>query len=182
MRKLVRSIVTSSSLSFSPLLVLAVLIVASAGLTLFMANKAVAQDKGDYYRIQLKHGGQYLDAEHCTTKVGLNPGSDFAGGACQLWRLVSAGDGWNRLQLKHGGQFLDADHCTTKVGLNPGSDFDGGGCQLWRLVPVGNGWSRLQLKHGGQYLDADHCTTKVGLNPGSNFDGGACQLWRLVRS
>ncbi len=134
MRKLVRSIVRSSSLSFTPLLVLTVLVAVSAGLSLFIANKAVAQDE-DYYRIQLKHGGQYLDADHCTTKVGLNPGSDYDGGACQLWRLVPVGDGWNRLQLKHGGQYLDADHCTTKVGLNPGSDYEDGACQLWRLVP-----------------------------------------------
>jgi hypothetical protein len=135
MRKLVRSIVTSSSLSFSSLLVLTILIAASAGLSLFIGNKAAAQNNEYYYRIQLKHGGQYLDADHCGTKVGLNPGSDYDGGACQLWRLVPEGDGWSRLQLKHGGQYLDADHCGTKVGMNPGSDYEGGACQLWRLVP-----------------------------------------------
>jgi len=59
-------------------------------------------------RLQLKHGGQYLDAEYCSTKVSLHPGSDHEGGACQLWRLVPAGSGWSRLQLKHGGQYLDA--------------------------------------------------------------------------
>jgi hypothetical protein len=91
MRKLVTSIVTSFSLSFVPPLVLTVLIAASAVLSLFIANEAVAQDKASYYRIQLKHGEQYLDADHCSTTISLNPGSDFAGGACQLWRLVPGG-------------------------------------------------------------------------------------------
>ena len=137
MQKLVTSIVTSYSLSYKSLLTLAVLIAASVGLSLFLSNKALAQTvkKDYYYRLQLKNGGQYLDADHCTTKVALNPGSDFENGACQLWRLVPVSDGWSRLQLKHGGQYLDADHCTTTVALNAGSDFAGGACQLWRLVP-----------------------------------------------
>jgi Ricin-type beta-trefoil lectin domain-like len=133
-------------------------------------------------RLQLKHGGQYLDAEYCSTKIGLNPGSKYEGGACQLWRLKPVGGGWSRLQLKHGGQYLDAEYCSTKIGLNPGSDYEGGACQLWRLEPAGGGWNRHQLKHGGQYLDAEYCSTKIGLNPGSKYEGGACQLWRLVPS
>jgi Ricin-type beta-trefoil lectin domain-like len=167
----------SRTLSLVRLFILTVL---TAGLAGQFSIRASAQERPAYYRLQLKHGGQYLDADHCTNRISLNPGSDWDGGACQLWRLVSNGDGWSRLQLKHGGQYLDADHCTNKISLNPGSDWDGGACQLWRLVPNGDGWSRLQLKHGGQYLDADHCTNKISLNPGSDWDGGACQLWRLV--
>lgn len=163
-------------------LALTLLVLVCTGFSILVATDGGAQQprRRNYYRIQLKHGGQYLDAEYCSTKVGLNPGSTFEGGACQSWRLVDAGNGWSRLQLKHGGQYLDADHCSTKVGLNPGSTYEDGACQLWRFVPAGGGWSRLQLKHGGQYLDADHCTTTVGLNPGSTFEEGACQLWRLV--
>jgi hypothetical protein len=180
MKKLVRSFIKSSTLSGAPLLILGVLITASIGLSLFTPGEALAQRRERYYRLQLKSSGHYLDADHCSTKVSLNPGSDFDGGSCQLWRLVPVGDGWGRLQLKNNGQYLDADHCSTKVSLNPGSDFDGGSCQLWRFVPVADGWSRLQLKHNGQYLDADHCSTKVSLNPGSDHAGGACQLWRFV--
>ena len=182
MRKLVKSTITSFSRTLTPLLILGLFIVASIGLSMVNPNEAFAQrDRGHrYYRLQLKQGGQYLDADHCSTKVALNPGSDYADGACQLWRLVPAGDGWSRLQLKQNGQYLDADHCSTKVGLNPGSDYADGACQLWRFVPVADGWSRLQLKQSGQYLDADHCSTKVALNPGSEYAGGACQLWRLV--
>ncbi|MFN6579736.1 MAG: RICIN domain-containing protein, partial [Aulosira sp. ZfuVER01] len=73
----------------------------------------ISKPQEQYYRLQLKHGGQFLDADHCSTTISLNPGSDYEGGACELWRLVPNGDGWNRLQLKHGGQFLDADHCST---------------------------------------------------------------------
>jgi hypothetical protein len=180
MKKLVRSIINRSTWSFTPFLALGLFLTACIGLSLFTPGEATAQRRERYYRLQLKQGGQYLDADHCSTKVALNPGSDYAGGACQLWRLVPAGDGWSRLQLKQNGQYLDADHCTTKVGLNPGSDFDGGACQLWRFVAVADGWSRLQLKQSGYYLDADHCSTKVALNPGSDYAGGACQLWRLV--
>lgn len=41
-----------------------------------------------YYRLQLKQGGKYLDAVNCSDNVALNPGSTYADGACQLWRLV----------------------------------------------------------------------------------------------
>jgi len=54
----------------------------------------IAQDAGaqaQYYRLQLKHGGQYLDADHCGSTITLNAGSTWEGGACQLWRLVPAG-------------------------------------------------------------------------------------------
>ena len=91
-----------------------------------------AQEHDGYARIQLKNGGQYLDADHCGKTITLNPGSDFAGGACQLWRFVPAGEGYFRIQLKNGGQYLDADHCGKTITLNPGSDFASGACQLWR--------------------------------------------------
>jgi hypothetical protein len=92
MKKLVSSIIGSSTLLFSPLLILGVFMAASAELAVLSPGKAFAQQRGQrYYRLQLKHRGQYLDADHCTTKVGLNPGSDFEGGACQLWRLVPSG-------------------------------------------------------------------------------------------
>jgi len=147
---------------------------------LFIAKDSAGQEH--YYRIQLQHGGQYLDANHCSPEIGLNPGSDWEDGACQLWRFVPAGDGWFRIQLKHGGQYLDADHCGTRISLNPGSDWENGACQLWRLIPAGGEWRRLQLKHGGQYLDADHCGPRISLNPGSTWENGACELWRLVRA
>ncbi len=66
---------------------------------------------------------------------GSNPGSTYAGGACQLWKLVPNGDGYYRLQLKINGQYLDAVNCTATLGLNSGSTYADGACQLWRLVP-----------------------------------------------
>jgi len=135
---------------------------------------------GRYYRLQIKQGGKYLDAVNCSDQVALNPGSTYAEGACQLWRLVPAGDGWSRLQLKQGGKYLDAVNCSEHLGLNGGSTYAGGACQLWRLVPAGGGWSRLQVKQGGKYLDAAYCSDKVALNGGSTYAGGACQLWRLA--
>ncbi len=166
----------SRTKSLTRLLVFSVFIAGPVGQCL--VTPAIAQEQ--YYRLQLKNGGHYLDADHCSDNVALNPGSDFADGACQLWRFVPAGGGWSRLQLKNGGHYLDADHCSDKVGLNPGSDYANGACQLWRFVPAGGGWSRLQLKNGGHYLDADHCSDKVGLNPGSDYANGACQLWRFA--
>lgn len=156
------------------------LVVAGLASQLFPAQCHGQQAPSRYFRLQLKHGGQFLDADHCSSPVTLNPGSTFENGACELWRLVPAGGGWGRLQLKHGGQYLDADHCTGAMALNPGSTFDGGSCQLWRFVAAEDGWSRLQLKHGGLYLDAAHCTAKLGLNAGSTFENGACQLWKRV--
>jgi hypothetical protein len=133
-----------------------------------------------YYRLQLKQGGKYLDAVYCSDKLALSAGSTYAGGACQLWRLVPAGGGWSRLQLKQSGKYLDAVYCSDQVALNPGSTYASGACELWRLVPAGDGWSRLQLKQSGKYLDAVRCTDTVALNSGSTYAGGACQLWRLV--
>src|SRR5947199_2868848 len=133
MRKLSTATVTSSSLSVTRLLMLIVLAAASAGLPLFVVKDAVAQDnkREHYYRLQLKHGGQYLDADHCSATISLNPGSDFAGGACQLWRLVPVGDGCSRPQLEYCGHYLDADHCSTTSRMNPDSDFAGRAGQLW---------------------------------------------------
>ena len=176
--------------SLRRLIALTVQISLAIGLCLSLVTAAQAQVKvigrahidqmQGYFRLQLKHGEKYLDADHCTNQVHMNPSSDWEQGACQLWRLVPAGDGWSRLQLKHGGHYLDAEYCASKVGINPGSDWDQGACQLWRLVPAGDGWFRLQLKHSGHYLDAEYCTDKVSMNPGSDWENGACQLWRLV--
>jgi ricin-type beta-trefoil lectin protein len=94
---------------------------------------------GGWSRLQLRHGGQYLDADHCTTKVGLNPGSDYDGGGCQLWRLVPAGGGWSRLQLKHGGQYLDADHCFGPGGLESWFRL-----RKWRLSTMAAGSRRIE--------------------------------------
>jgi hypothetical protein len=162
------------------------LVIATAGIVLSTTSVAGEQtppgamDRSGYFRLQLKHGGKYLDAKYCGDEVGMNPGSDFEDGACQLWRLVPVDNGWSRLQLKHGSKYLDAKYCSDEVGMNPGSDFEDGACQLWRLVRAGDGWSRLQLKHGNKYLDAKYCSDEVGMNPGSNFENGACQLWRVV--
>ena len=53
----------------------------------FLVAKCAEAEEG-YSRLQLKHGGQYLDADHCGDRITLNPGSNWEGGACQLWRLV----------------------------------------------------------------------------------------------
>lgn len=133
-----------------------------------------------YFRLQLKHGGQFLDADNCTTAVRTFGYSGYDNGACQLWLFIPAGDGYYRLQSKHSGQYLDADHCTTTLALFGYSGYDAGACQLWRRVPEPGGYFRLQSKHSGQYLDADHCTSKVALFGRSDWENGACQLWRLV--
>ena len=126
----------SQTISLTRLFILTVLILGSVG-QFFIAKSAGAEER--YYRLQLKHGGQYLDADHCGNRISLNPGSDWENGACQLWRFVPAGGGWNRLQLKHGGQYLDADHCGDRISLNPGSDWENGACQLWRFVRQAGG-------------------------------------------
>ena len=139
---------------------------------------AIAPIRNRYYRLQLKHDKQYLDAAYCSSKVTLNPGSDFDGGSCELFRFIAADGGWSRLQLMHTGQYLDA--CSGEVTLSTISTVDDGACQLWRMVPAGDGWNRLRLKSGGQYLEAGGCTTTIGLNSLSDFEDGTCQMWRLV--
>jgi hypothetical protein len=152
--------------------------IAAAAVLLLGANDAPAQE---YFRLQVKQTGKFLDAVNCSDNVALHPGSDYANGACQLWRFVPAGGGWNRLQLKQNGKYLDAVNCTDRVALNPGSDHASGGCQLWRFVSAGDGWSRLQLKQNLKYLDAVNCSDVVALHPGSDYANGACQVWRFVR-
>ena len=93
-----------------------------------------ASAQSSYYRLQLKNNSQFLDAKYCGQEITLNPGSDYEGGACQLWRLVPAGDGWSRLQLKQGGKYLDAVNCSDQVAMHPGSTYANGACQLWRFV------------------------------------------------
>ena len=131
-----------------------------------------------YYRLQLKHDDQYLDAAYCSDKLTLNPGSDFDGGSCELFRFIPGGNGWSRVQLMNTGRYLDA--CATEaVSLNAISTVGDGACQLWQLVSAGDGWSRLRSKQG-QYLDAQNCTAEIGLSSISDLEEGACQMWRLV--
>ncbi len=143
-------------------------------------DKKLNIDTG-YYRLVLKSSGQYIDADHCRTKVVTGAISDYADGACQLWRMVPVGDdGWSGLQLKNGGQYLRADECSDQLILTPASAFDANdGCQLWRFVPAGNGWSRLQIRNKEQYIDAVYCGNKLVLSSVSNYADGACQLWKF---
>jgi len=143
------------------------------------ADTSMEPVAGNYYRLQLKDGKQYVDANRCTTELVLSPSpSDYAEGACELFRFIPAGGGWSRLQMMSGGNYLSAATCSTEVSLTEISGVEDGACQLWRLVPAGGGWSRLQLKHGQGYLDA--CSPQISIRPESDFEGGACQLWRLV--
>lgn len=164
-----------SSRAFS--LSIGMLAMAFLGVLLIAGN---VKAQSGYHRLQLKHGGQYLDADHCGATITLNPGSSYENGACQKWQLVPFGDGSFRLQLEHGGQYLDADHCGNTITLNSGSDYEDGACQRWRMISGSNGFFRLKLEHGGQYLDADHCGNTITLNPGSDYEDGACQLWRFT--
>ena|SRR5260370_33501091 len=58
------------TISLTRLFIFAVLILGPIGQ--FFIGGASAQER--YYRIQLKHGGQYLDADHCGNTITLNPG------------------------------------------------------------------------------------------------------------
>jgi hypothetical protein len=89
---------------------------------------------GGWFRLQAGNG-RFLDADHCTRKVGLSGRSEWEGGACQLWRLSGNVNGWSRLQLRHGNHYLDAEYCKETVSMHPGSDWAGGACQQWRLTP-----------------------------------------------
>lgn len=169
--------------SSKPLLIFTVLVLAIGPFIVRSGSSqtAPANPPAGYTRIQLKHGGEYLDAVHCGKTISLNPGSTYADGTCQLWRAVPAGNGYYRIQLKQGSEYLDAAYCGKTITLNPGSTYEDGACQLWRFVPAGEGYFRIQLKHGGEYLDAAYCGKTITLNPGSTFDGGSCQLWRWAR-
>ncbi len=136
-----------------------------------------------YYRLQLKNNGKYLDADGCSDQVKLKPGTDYANGACQLWRFVPASGEYYRLQLKNSNKFLDATGCSDQVKLIGSSYHLNSACQLWRFVPAdfNHEYYRLQLKLNGKYLDATNgCSEQVGLKPGSDYADGACQLWRFV--
>jgi len=91
--------------------------------------------KNQYYRLQLKNGGKYLDASYCSDNIKLSGFSNYDNGACQLWRIIPSGDGYYRLQLKYGGKYLDASYCSDNTKLSGFSDYDNGACQLWQLVP-----------------------------------------------
>jgi hypothetical protein len=74
MRKLVTSMVTSSSLSFPSLLVLTVLL-AAAGLSVLIANDAVAQGTGLY---QLHRDG----------RIWRSTGVPCTGESCPGWQML----------------------------------------------------------------------------------------------
>lgn len=47
---------------------------------------AETQDDAQGWRkFQLRADGRFLDADHCSDRLAMNSGSDWAGGACQRW-------------------------------------------------------------------------------------------------
>ena len=68
MRKAFNAVSASSFLSNSPMSIFALLIAVFVGQSLFFGDTSLAQSKQFYYRLQLKHGGQYLDADHCSIR------------------------------------------------------------------------------------------------------------------
>jgi hypothetical protein len=52
-------------------------------------NNAVPASKV-WSRLQSKHGNQYIDAAYCQPTFGLNPGSTYDGGACELFSIAPA--------------------------------------------------------------------------------------------
>ena len=59
--------------------------ISATGALLLRSNDAGAEE---YFRLQVKQSGKFLDAVNCSDLVALHPGSDYANGGCQLWRFV----------------------------------------------------------------------------------------------
>lgn len=99
---------------------------------------------GGYYRIQVQSSLNstplYLDNRYCDNKtLALAGYSSAKGGACQLWKMVPAGNGYYRMQVKSSvgtsaPLYIDNRYCDgNTLELFGRSDYDNGACQLWKL-------------------------------------------------
>lgn len=162
---------------------------------LLISAAASAQVKpvpGQWYRLEAKHSGMFLDVtwgspdEHAP--VGQSPKSTWEDGAAQLWTLVAGPNELFRLKVKHSGKFLEvkggsaAEHAP--VSQTETADTAAPSAQLWKLVPWGGEWYRLQVDHSKQYLDVSwgsrDVNAPVAQAPYSEWEGGDAQLWRFV--
>ena len=127
---------------------------------------------GEYYRIQAAHSGKVLDVAGCSNKSGTNVWQyTYNGSAAQLWRFVSAGNGYYYIQSKLG-SYLDAYGATAGNGNNVWAySLNKTNAQKWKLsktslvAPPQNNGIKLQVYMSNSMKQGDYSQFVVG---GSN--------------
>ena len=107
---------------------------------------------GEYYRIEAAHSGKVLDVANGSNKSGTNVWQySYNGSAAQLWRFVSAGNGYYYIQSKLG-TYLDVYGGTASNGNNVWAySLNKSNAQKWKLsrttlvAPPQNNGIKLQV-------------------------------------
>jgi hypothetical protein len=140
MRKLVTSIVLSSSLLFTPLLVLTVSIAASAGLSLFIVNDAVAQGSALYQR-------------HSDGRIWHYTGVPCTGESCPGWQMFDNNPATVAIAVNSDGSLYQR-HRDGRIWRYTGVPCTGESCPGWQMLD--NNPATVAIAAGGGMLSSSN--------------------------
>jgi ricin-type beta-trefoil lectin protein len=162
-------------------------------LTNAVASAQVRPVPGQWYRLEAKHSGMYLDVtwgsrdEHAP--IAQSPHSTWEDGAAQLWTLVPGPNGFYRLKVKHSGKFLEvtgasmAEHApvgqTESADAAPGRPSCGSSCHgiasgtVYRSITPHSIWMSIGAV-GTRTRPSDKPCTRSGREAARSC-GGLCQ-------
>ncbi|SDC95365.1 RICIN domain-containing protein [Glycomyces harbinensis] len=144
----------------------AAVVLATAGLVAFGANRADAQppNTSDWYTIVSRHSGLALDIQGASTATGaaLTQYTNVEG-TNQQFRFIDSGGGYYRIQVRHSSQVLDVYNFSTADGGNivQWTNLNGTN-QQWQINKNSAGYYSFVNRNSGKALDVYNWSTAAG--------------------
>jgi hypothetical protein len=144
----------------------AAVVVATAGLVAFQADRADAQppNTSDWYTIVSRHSGLAFDIQGASTATGaiLTQYTEHDG-YNQQFRFIDSGNGYYRIQVRHTGQVLDVWNFSTANGgtIAQYTNLNGNN-QQWTVSRNSAGYYTFVNRHSAKALDVYNFSTTAG--------------------
>ena len=162
----------------------AAIVLATAGLVAFQADRADAQppSTSDWYTVQSRHSGLALDIQGVSTEPGaiLTQYTNWAN-PNQQFRFIDVGNGYYKIQVRHSGLVLDVwNHSTSDGGTVAQFNDTGDTNQQWKVTRNAEGYYSIVSRYSGKALDVRDWSTTAG-SPivQHTVSGYANQQWQL---
>ncbi|MFC3493749.1 RICIN domain-containing protein [Glycomyces rhizosphaerae] len=144
----------------------AAIVLATAGLVAFQADRADAQppNTSDWYTIVSRHSGLALDIQGASTATGaiLTQYTNIEGNN-QQFRFIDSGGGYYRIQVRHSGQVLDVWNFSTADGATVAQYTNLNGTnQQWTVTKNSAGYYSFVNRNSGKALDVYNWSTATG--------------------
>lgn len=135
------------------------------------------------YKITTSLNGNFsLDVNGAAISNGANVEIyPYHGGANQIWKISSLGNGYYRIQDTSSGKSLDVNGGSAASGTNVQIwENNNTNAQRWRFVSAGNGYYYI-INANGCYLDVKDATVRNGNNVWVfSGNGTGAQKWKLT--